>query len=376
MTRVAMNLLWCVPGVGGSEEYLVRQLSGLAEIEHEYHIDVFAPRGFTLRHPLIAEKYTIIEAPSECLRREQRVLLEHTWLAARTRDYAIVHHGGGSIPRIGNRNTLLTLHDVQWIDYPQYVRPIKLKYLRNMVPSSLRRASRIAVPSQFVAGTLTKAFGTPAEKIGVVRHGLESHFVNVATPENALRTKFSLGDGPIVVFPAITHPHKNHAFLLELMANGGGAWGDPTLRLVFAGSAGLAEESVRSMIRVLSLSDRVVMPGRVTDADRNGLLSMADALVFPSLYEGFGAPVIEAMRSGTPVICSDQGSLPEVVGTAGRVCALDADEWVHALEDVRIRRDYFIAAGHERSQLFTAALSASDLVTQYDAIAAHRKKKS
>jgi alpha-1,3-rhamnosyl/mannosyltransferase len=118
------------------------------------------------------------------------------------------------------------------------------------------------------------------------------------------------------------------------------------------------------------------MPGRVTDADRNGLLSMADALVFPSLYEGFGAPVIEAMRSGAPVICSDQGSLPEVVGTAGRVCVLDTDEWVHALEDVRIRREHFIAAGHERSQLFTAALSASDLVTQYDAIASRRKKKS
>jgi alpha-1,3-rhamnosyl/mannosyltransferase len=375
MTRVAMNLLWCVPGVGGSEEYLVRQLSGLTEIDHEYHVDVFAPRGFSLRQPRVAEHFTIIEAPSECVRREQRILLEHTWLASHTRGYDIVHHGGGSIPRIGNRSTLLTLHDVQWVEYPQYVRPIKLKYLRSMVPSSLRRAARIAVPSQFVAETLTASFGTPAEKIGVVRHGLESHFVNVATPGNALRTKFSLGDGPVVVFPAITHPHKNHAFLLELMANGGGAWGDPTLRLVFAGSAGLAEESVRSMIRVLGLADRVAMPGRVSDADRNGLLAMADALVFPSTYEGFGAPVIEAMRSGTPVICSNLGSLPEVVGTAGLVCSLTTDEWVRALDDVRAHREHFIAAGYERAQLFTAALSATDLVAQYGAMTSGGKKK-
>lgn len=376
MTRVAMNLLWCVPGVGGSEEYLVRQLLGLTEIDHGYHVDVFAPRGFALRQPRIAEHYTVIEAPSECTRREQRVALEHTWLASRTRKYDIVHHGGGSIPRIGNRNTLLTLHDVQWIDYPQYVRPIKLRYLRTMVPSSLRRAARIAVPSQFVAGTLVKAFGTPAEKIGVVRHGLESHFVNVTTPEQSLRTAYNLGAGPIVVFPAITHPHKNHAFLLELMANAGGAWGDPSLRLVFAGSVGLAEDSVRSMIRVLGLGDRVVMPGRVSDADRNGLLAMADALVFPSTYEGFGAPVIEAMRSGTPVICSDQGSLPEVVGTAGVVCALEADQWVRALDDVRMRREHFVASGFERAQMFTAALSATDLIAQYDAIAARGKKNS
>lgn len=369
MIRVAMNLLWCVPGVGGSEEYLVRQLLGLTEIEHGYHIDVFAPRGFALRQPQIAEQYTIFEAPSECMRREQRVFLEHTWLAKHTRAYDLVHHGGGSIPRIGNRKTLLTLHDVQWVDYPQYVRPIKLRYLRNMVPSSLRRATRVAVPTAFVAGTLTKAFGTSPEKIGVVRHGLESHFVNVATPADALRAKYQLGDGPVVVFPAITHPHKNHVFLLQLLAHGGGAWADPQLRVVFAGSEGLAENEVRSLIRDLHLGDRVVMPGRVSDADRNGLLAMADALVFPSLYEGFGAPVIEAMRSGTPVICSDQGSLPEVVGTAGLVCALKNDEWVNALSAARSRREEFVAAGRERASLFTAALSAQDLVAQYNAIA-------
>lgn len=368
-----MNLLWCVPGVGGSEEYLVRQLSGLTEIEHEFHVDVFAPRGFLLRHPHIAENFTIVEAPSDCMRREQRVLLEHSWLAHHTRSYNIVHHGGGSIPRVGNRNTLLTLHDVQWIDYPQYVRPIKLKYLRNMVPSSLRRASRIAVPSQFVAGTLTKAFGTAPEKIGVVRHGLESHFVNVTTSADVLREKYALGTGPVLVFPAITHPHKNHLFLLNLMANGGGSWANPELRMVFAGSSGLAEGEVRAAISQLGLLDKVVMPGRVSDADRNGLLAMADAMVFPSKYEGFGAPVIEAMRSGTPVICSDQGSLPEVVGTAGLVRSLNLSEWVNALDEVRTRRTDMVTAGRLRAQEFTAALSAHDLVEQYRVIAHGRK---
>lgn len=373
MSRVAMNLLWCVPGVGGSEEYLVRQLIGLTEIDHHYEVDVFAPRGFTLRHPELAEHYSIIEAPSTCTRREQRVVLEHTWLAARTRAYDIVHHGGGSIPRMGNRNTLLTLHDVQWVDYPQYVRPIKLRYLRNMVPSSLKRAARIAVPSQFVAHTLAAAFGTPANKIGVVRHGLQSDFVNVTTPAEELRQKYNLGNGPVLVFPAITHPHKNHEFLLSLLATGGGSWADPALRMVFAGSDGLAEQSVRSLIQELQLSDRVVMPGRVSDADRNGLLAMADAMVFPSMYEGFGAPVIEAMRSGTPVICSDQGSLPEVVGDAGLVRALTVDAWSDVLDTVRARREEFIAAGRNRAQVFTAALSAHDLVAQYDVITSSRK---
>lgn len=373
MKHVAMNLLWCVPGVGGSEEYLVRQLVGLQEIASDYQVDIFAPRGFAKRHADLGLSYNIVEAPNDCTQRAQRVLVEHTWLAWKTRSYDIVHHGGGSIPRIGNRSTLLTLHDVQWIDYPNYVRPVKLKYLQRMVPSSLRRARRIAVPSRFVEGTLVRAFGTASEKIGVVRHGLEAQFDSDITSADTLRKKFALGNGPILVFPAITHPHKNHAFICELLAHGGGAWADPTLRVVFAGSEGLAHASVLALIENLQLSNRVIMPGRVSNADRNGLLAMSEAMVFPSTYEGFGAPVIEAMQSGTPVICSDQGSLPEVVGDAGLVCPLTLQAWVNALEAVRVRRAELISAGQERVRTFTAALSATDLVEQYNIILSQRK---
>jgi glycosyltransferase involved in cell wall biosynthesis len=368
--RVAMNLLWCVPGVGGSEEYLVRQLLGLAEITHDYEVHVFAPRGFSLRQPLVASAFAVHEAPSSCARRAQRIALEHTWLAWNTRGFHVVHHGGGSIPRVGNGRTLLTIHDVQWVDYPDYVAPIKLRYLRSMVPSSLRRAVRIAVPSHFVATTLVRAFGVNPDKVGVVRHGLETTFDGEATSEEALRRSLNLGDGPVLVYPAMTHPHKNHEFLLQLMATGGGAWADPALRLVCAGSAGSHETAVRARVRELGLTDRVVMPGRVSYADRNGLLAMADAMVFPSEYEGFGAPVIEAMRFGTPVICSDRASLSEVAGAAGLVCSLVADAWVKALDEVRLRHDELVAAGHQRAREFTAAISATELVTQYDVVIA------
>lgn len=366
--RVAVNLLWCVPGVGGSEEYLVRQLLGLREIEAPFEVDVFAPLGFSHRQPVIAAEFRVQEAPSDCMNRIQRVVLEHSWLARRTRGHDIVHHGGGTLARLGNPRTLLTVHDVQWVDYPNYVRPAKLRYLRLSVPSSLHRATRVAVPSRFVAETLTTSFGTPGDKIGVVRHGLESGFDTTTTDEVQVRRKFGLGDGPVLVYPAITHPHKNHAFLLELLSRGEGRWGDPDLKVVFAGSSGLAEQSVIAAVEASGLSDRVVMPGRVTNADRNGLLSVADAMVFPSQYEGFGAPVIEAMRLGTPVISSDRGSLPEVVADGGLVCPLEHSAWVHALDSVRMRRDELVSAGRERAANFTAALSARDLVEQYDRV--------
>lgn len=364
--RVAMNLLWCVPGVGGSEEYLVRQLAGLREIAHEYEVEVFAPQGFSGRHADVASHHVVHEAPSDCSRRAVRIALEHSWLASRTRSFDLVHHGGGTLPRGGGPTTVLTVHDVQWTEYPQYVSPVKRRYLSRVVPSSLQRATRIVVPTHFVARTLVDSFGCSFRRIGVVRHGIETSLADDAATETELRARFGLGAGPVLVFPGITHPHKNHGFLLELMANGSEAWRDPMLRMVFAGSAGSHESHVRDVVSRLGLSERVVMPGRVTARDRNGLLKMADAMVFPSEYEGFGAPVIEAMMCSTPVIASDRGSLPEVVGDGGVVAPLVNDAWNAALDSVRSRRDEIVAAGRRRVRQFTTSLSASDLVREYD----------
>lgn len=365
-----MNLLWSVPGVGGSEEYLVRQLAGLSVIDHRFDVEVFAPRGFSERRPEIADRFVVHEAPDACTSRPRRVWLEHTWLARRTASHDIVHHGGGTVPRRGNGRTLLTIHDVQWTDYPHYVNRVKLSYLRRSVPSSLSRATRVAVPSRFVAGTLVEAFDVDPSKIGVVRHGLEPWFDAGATGESELRSRFHLGDGPVLVYPAITHPHKNHMFLLRLMSSGAVGWDDPRLTMVFAGSAGSSDAEVRRAVVDMGLGDRVVMPGRVSHGDRNGLLALAAAMVFPTEYEGFGAPLIEAMRCGTPILCSNRGSVPEVVGDAAVVCDLDERSWIDGLTRVTAMRDHLVAAGRARAGEFTAEHSARDLVAQYDAVMA------
>lgn len=364
-TRVAVNLLWCVPGVGGSEEYLVRQLVGLTENTHDCAVDVFAPKGFSARQPRLASHFNVVEAPSSCARRVVRIALEHTWLMWRTRRHDVVHHGGGTMPRWGNTATVLTIHDVQWTKYPEYVAPVKLKYLRRVVPSSLRRATRIVVPSHFVAETLVENFAVPAEKISVVRHGVESDVLAHRTQETVLRDRWKLGSGPVLAFPAITHPHKNHVFVLELMASTVGPWADPSLRLVCAGSAGSSDAMVKQFITQHGLQDRVVMPGRISEVDRNGLLAMSEAMVFPSQYEGFGAPLIEAMHLGTAVLASNCACIPEVVGDAGIVAPLDPDAWIQALIHIRTQRDDLVRLGHQRAAYFTTALSGADLLAAY-----------
>ena len=363
MIDLAVNLLWCVPNdVGGSEQYLVRQLVGLSELEHDYRVRVYAPTGFVRAHPALDSAFEVVEAPIDGRDRARRVLAEHTWLARRTRSAGLVHHGGGTVPALGGRPVVLTIHDLQWLTYPGYVRPVKLRYLRRQLPRSIHRSSVVTVPSSYVRSTVVDAYDIDPDRVVVVRHGIEPDLGAERTPEDRLRAWYGLGDGPVLVLPAVTHPHKRHDFVLDLLV---GPWADADVRVVFIGGTGHAEGAVAARLADPRLRGRVVRPGRVSTADRDGLIAMADALVFPSEYEGFGAPVLEAMALGTPVIASDRTALPEVVGDAGLCLPLDLDAWAGALDEMHARRSELVAAGLARVPAFTAARSAGDLLNAY-----------
>jgi glycosyltransferase involved in cell wall biosynthesis len=158
----------------------------------------------------------------------------------------------------------------------------------------------------------------------------------------------------------MTHPHKGHRFLLDVFERCGEALG---VRLVLIGGAGSIDEEVTR--RADQLAGLVSKLGRVSDSDRDGLISAAAAVVFPSEYEGFGAPLIEAMALGTPVISSDRACLPEVVGSAGIVVPLDIDSWREAIGDVDRRRAELVTAGRKRVRDFTVEVSGSALATAY-----------
>ncbi|MCU1392355.1 MAG: putative glycosyltransferase [Ilumatobacteraceae bacterium] len=368
---MSVNLLFCVPGkVGGSEEYLVRQMLGLAEIEDRpgprpslvVVPTVYAPQGFATAHPDVAEAMHVVEAPITGESRGRRVAYENTWLFEQTAGSSLVHHGGGTVPLRMHQPSVLTIHDLQYLTYPQYMQPLKRLYIRSSMPRSARRATVITVPTEFVRGTVIDAYDIDPDDVVVVPHGMEPTLGLDATDEATLRSRYALGDGPVIVLPAITHPHKGHLFALQMLAR---RWTDPSLRLVLIGGQGLADADVERAIADLGVSDRVVRPGRVSRADRDGLLQMATAMVFPSEYEGFGAPVIEAMTLGAPVICSDRTCLPEVAGDAAIVRALDVDAWGGALDEAVTRRAELVAAGHARAAMFTAARSAEALLGAY-----------
>jgi glycosyltransferase involved in cell wall biosynthesis len=362
--RVAVNLLWCVPGdVGGSEQYLVRQLLGLASQPSPFEPTLYCLASFVDAHPELAALYPMVTATISGTSRPRRVIAEHTWLRRRTGGADVVHHGGGTTPTVGRRPIVLTIHDLQYLTHPEYLTPTKRRYLERTIPRSVDRAAVVAVPTEYVRTTVVDAYGTDPHRVVVVPHGVESSLGADAPSALELRHVYGLGSGSMIVYPAITHPHKNHRFLLELMAR---HWIDPELRLVMLGGRGAAETLVQADIVRLGLEHRVVRPGRVPDAHRDGLVAAADALVFPSEYEGFGAPAAEAMALGTPVICSDQPALAEVVGDAGLVLPLDVDAWADALDVVAARSSEMSAAGLRRVGAFTTERSGAALAGAYD----------
>ncbi len=356
---VAVNLLWCVPGqVGGSEEYLVRQLLGLlggGPVRWRPHLYVLD--GFVEAHPDLAALAPVEVAPFGGGRRPRRVAGEATWLRSRSGRAALTHHGGGTAPLAAPAPYVLTIHDLQYRTFPEHFGRVKRGYLDHMIPRSVEHAAVVAVPSEYVRRSVVDEFGVAAARVVVVPHGVEPALVDDATSEGELRRRYALGDGPVVVYPAVTNTHKNHRFLLALLRE---RWRDPDLRLVLIGGTGDAEADVTSCTDL-----RVCRLGRVPAADRNGLIAMAMALVFPSRYEGFGAPLIEAMALGTPVIAAGTTCIPEVVGDAGVVLPLDLDAWAAALDDVDRRRCDLVAAGRARAELFTVGVSGAALAAAY-----------
>ncbi|MFQ5556459.1 MAG: glycosyltransferase family 4 protein [Acidimicrobiales bacterium] len=329
--RVLANLYWLVPGrVGGSEEYTVRLLAavasaGAADVQVTVAAGtsaVAAPR----EHP--ARAVERLGGPTD--RRPVRLVLESTVLALRSRPFDLVHHFGGRIPAVRGAPAVVTIHDLQPLDLPGNFSRVKRAYLGRALPRSARAARLVVTPSRWVADRVVDRLGVDPARVRAVpsTYDVATH---ATTPEDPTTDPVlaALGDDPVVLYPAMTHPHKDHATLIEAYRRVRDA--HPGVRLVLTGAAGRSHEAV---MRLVAATQGATHLGRVPGDRMVRLVARADALAFPSRYEGFGLPVLEAMRAGTPVVAAAATALPEIVGRAGALVEPGSvGEWADAIDE-------------------------------------------
>lgn len=269
------------------------------------------------------------------------------------------------LPPTNARATLLTVHDLSFVRVPEAASPSLKAYLDAVVPRSVRRADHILADSQATKADLVAVYGTPPEKITVLLSGVDARFK--PTDDPAVRDRYNIPDRPFVFSVGTVQPRKNYARLIQALAQLRQQGYD--LDLVIAGGKGWLEDSTYDAIHEAKMDDHVHVIGFANDADLPALYSTATITAVPSLYEGFGIPVLESMACATPVVTSNISSLPEVAGDAAlTVTPTDTDAIADALRriiDDSALRDTLITRGLERAAAFTWDRSAEQLVGIY-----------
>ena len=355
MKKVGINLCWLVPGrVGGSETYVTRLLHGLAERSSDLDYTLFALPQFADAHPELAKTFKMAYAPARGRTKSWRVAGENSWLAlqSKIRKIDLIHHAGGTVPLVRTSRPILTIHDLQYLYYPEYFSKAKLTWLKLNVPRSAEQARLVLTPSEFSRRTVIERLNIDPTIVWVVPHGISPR--EGREKPRAVRDTYDLPER-FFLYPAITYPHKNHLVLLEAFARVVKA--QPDVGLVLTGGRGSMETRIASAVRELGIENNVKRLGYVPARDLDAIYVEAVALTFPSRFEGFGAPILEAMSRECVVIAADATAIPEVVSDAGRLVSPDnAEDWAHAMleilddEEGRVR---LAKAGCERALEFT-----------------------
>jgi glycosyltransferase involved in cell wall biosynthesis len=283
-----------------------------------------------------------------------------------------IYHGPDfALPPLGSKiRKVVTIHDLAFLEHPEYAVPSLAAYLKKVVPESVAAADVVAAVSEDAARTLIEHFQTPREKITVIPNGLRPHFKRITDPIllGATANKFGLKQ-PLVLGVGTLEPRKNHLGLIRAFHQAQNEKKNRPAMLALAGGQGWLYEETKQLVADLKLEKKVRFLGRVSDLELAVLYSLADIFAFPSFFEGFGVPPIEAMACGAPVITSNTSSLPEVVGDAAlMVDPHNIDELAKAitrlLGDEKLR-ETLRQKGFARAQLYTWPKSAQKMLDVY-----------
>jgi len=366
-------------GVGQYAYQLARALAGI-DRENSY---VLYPVFYHIVHP----EHRAAELPEArnmrtALRRLPPGLVSYLWRVGRSERFKerllgrvdVVHSTTYCAPRFRSRRRRLvvTIHDLTFVTHPEFHLPANVEHCLVGTRLAIERADALIAVSESTRRDLIERMNAPAERIVVTHEAADPGLGRVADPARlaAVRRRYELPER-FVLFVGAMEPRKNLSRLLAAFAAL-----PPALRgeyrLVVAGAQGWLNDSVRARAEKLGLADDVRFVGYVAQEDIAALYSLATVFAYPSLWEGFGLPVLEAMACGTPVLTSDVSSLPEVAGDAALlVCPTDVDAiaggLTRLLESAPLRAD-LAARGLCRAAAFSWERCARETLAVYTSV--------
>ncbi|WP_461122241.1 glycosyltransferase family 4 protein [Saccharothrix stipae] len=350
-------------------------------------LDADGARLSVVCQPRDAELYTslapdsrIIPAAEAVATRTARLTWEQTTLPrlANRLGVAVVHSPHYTVPLANRAASVVTLHDATFFTDAVLHSSVKARFFRAWTRASLRRAALCIVPSRATADELTRVAGADRRLLHIAQHGVETERFHPPTPEEVaeVRRMLSLGDAPYVAFLGALEPRKNVPALIRGFAQACRDRSDPPA-LVLAGQPGW-DSQVERALDAVPHRVRVIRAGYLPFPSLAGFLGGAEMVAYPSLGEGFGLPVLEAMACGAAVLTTRRLSLPEVGGDAVAYCGVGAGDIAAALGELLddpARRAELASAAVVRAKDFSWSTSAARHRLAYERAArSHRRR--
>jgi len=353
--HIAINCLAVPPRPYGGGNYIRRLVGHLSKIDTDNQYTVYVSSTNSHHFSELGPNFNFVSSYSH---RPLRILWEQTGLPRDLSHRKIdVFHGPAFVsPWVKVCPQVTTIFDMTWFLFPEKHTFVKRHYFKTMIPRSVRQSDVIIAISESVKKDIVRILDVPPEKVEVTYLGKEESFKPVRSAERLGRVRAKYGlTGKAVLFVGVVEPRKNLVRLIQAFTRLKALHGD--YRLVIAGGFGWDYKEVLKAARESGIRERVLFTGFIPDEDLPELYNAAEVFVYPSLYEGFGLPVLEAMACGIPVITSNVSSMPEVAGDAGilvdpRSTADLAQALDRVLADSTLRKQ-MREKGLERSRLFS-----------------------
>lgn len=350
--HIGINALLLKEQKSGTIRYVYNLIENLSQIDYR-------------------NKYTIFKRKKALKSNLVRITWEHLFLNKHLvkNDIDLLHSTAFVSPIACPIKTVLTIHDLAYFFYPHLFPKIKVLYYRKLIPHSISRAQMIIAISENVKKEIIDFFKVEPDKIDVIYYGLEKiyKFIDKEISKKEVFKIFGIKER-FILFVGTIEPRKNLETLLEAFYILNKKLKE--YKLVVAGPWGWLYSDVLKIIKKLNLKEKIIFTGYVDSSDLLYLYNACDLFAYPSLYEGFGLPVLEAFACGAPVITSNVSSMPEISGGAAllvnpRDSKSLADRMISVIESETLRKE-LIEKGIRRARCFTWDQAAKRTLSVYE----------